>query len=152
MTSHALASRTMRGRAAEQMLRRRDAAGPEAEMLVKVMQDPNPNPEVVTSYIRQLLQKGHIPPEEARRLLATVPHDPEALRDWAQVVFQTVTHQGIHAHAAFPREVFPSPQEQPQQQQPQGQMGPPQAPPQAAPSMQSAAAPPPAPTPQGPQQ
>lgn len=153
MTSHALAARTMRGRAAEQMLRRRDAAGPEAEMLARVMQDPNPNPEVVTGYIRQLLQKGHIPPEEARRLLATVPHDPEALRNWAQVVFQTVMHQGIHAHAAFPRSVFPSPatqgslqaQEQPQQAAPQA------APPAPdSPALQNAPAP--LPPPQGPQQ
>lgn len=130
MTSHALASRTMRNRTAEQMLRRRDAAGGEAEMLARVMQDPNPNPEVVTSYIKQLLQKGHIPPEEARRLLATVPHDPEALRNWAQVVFQTVMHQGIHAHAAFPRSVFPSPQEQPQQAAPPAPDSPAMPPPQ----------------------
>lgn len=137
MTSHALAARTMRGRTVEQMLQRRDAAGAEADMLAKIMQDPDPDPGVVTGYIRQLLQKGHIPPEEARQLLATVPHDPEALRSWAQAVFQMVMHQGIHAHAAFPKEIYPSPQEPPQQQQ-------------AAPPMQNAAAPPP--PPQGPQQ
>lgn len=143
MTSHTLAARTMRGRTAEHMLRRRDAAGPEAEMLARVMQDPKPDPEEVTGYIRKLLQKGHIPPEEARRLLATVPHDPEALRDWAKAVFQTVMHQGIHAHAAFPKSVFPSPDQsvEPQQQQ---------APPQAASPMQNAPAP--LPPPQGPQQ
>lgn len=145
MTSHALASRSMRGRTQEHMLRRRDAAGAEADMLAKVMQDPDPDPGVVTGYIKQLLQKGHIPPAEARHLLATVPHDPDALRNWARAVFATVMHEGIHAHAAFPRSVFPSPDQQPQQQ-PMPQ----QAPPQAAPPQQGAPTPPVS-TPQGPQ-
>lgn len=99
-------------------MRRRDAAGGEADMLAKVMNDPEPDAGEVTGYIRKLLKMEHIPPEEARMLLAGVPHDPEALREWAQRVFQMVMHQGIHAHAAFPRSVFPSPQSQ-QEPEPQ---------------------------------
>lgn len=150
MTSHALASRSMRGRTQEHMLRRRDAAGAEADMLAKVMQDPDPDPGVVTGYIRKLLQMEHIAPAEARHLLATVPHDPDALRDWARAVFATVMHEGIHAHAAFPREVFPSPGQPPEQAPPQQPVLQ-QAPQQAAPPQQGAAAPSAASPPQGPQ-
>lgn len=109
-------------------------------MLAKVMNDPKPDPGEITGYIRKLLQMEHIPPAEGRQLLATVPHDPDALRDWARAVFATVMHEGIHAHAAFPVSVFPSPGQQPQQ-----------APPQQPMPQQAAPAPPAAPTPQGPQ-
>jgi hypothetical protein len=115
----------MRGATQEQMIRRRDASGGEAAKLARIMNEPNPKPEEVTSYVRELEKKGHMPTEEARRLLASIPHDPEALRVWARNAFALVMHQGIHAHAAFPRELYPSPQQAPQQAPP------PQAPPVA---------------------
>jgi hypothetical protein len=111
--NRAMISRYMRGTSQEQMLRRRDASGGEMTALAKIMNDPKPDPEEVTSYIRELLRKGHIGGEEARRFLASVPHEPEALRNWARAAFSLVMHQGIHAHAAFPRELFPSPQQEP---------------------------------------
>ena len=105
-------SQFMRGASQEHMVRRRDATGDEMTTLAGIMNDPDPNPEVVTGYIRDMMKKDHIPADEAKRLLATVPHDPDALRAWAKEAFLLVMHQGIHAHAAFPREVYPSQQQQ----------------------------------------
>jgi hypothetical protein len=107
----------MRGSSSEHMLRRRDAIGDELAMLSRIANDPKPNPEEVTSYIRKLVQDGHVNAEDVRGLLASVPHDPDGLRAWARAVFPVLMHQGIHAHAAFPREAFPSPQQAPQQPQ-----------------------------------
>jgi hypothetical protein len=130
-TSRALISRHMRGSTTEQMIRRRDAAGDEMTRLAKIMNQPNPSAEEVTGYIRELLRQGHIPAGEAAQILRSIPHDPTALRGWARRMFAFVMHQGIHAHAAFPRELYPSPQPAPQQA-PLQQQAP--QPPQATPS------------------
>ena len=123
-------SQFMRGASQEHMVRRRDATGDEMTTLAGIMNDPNPNPDKVTSYIRDMMQKDHIPADEAKRLLATVPHDPEALRAWAKEAFSLVMQQGIHAHAAFPRSIYPSQQQQaPQQPPPQAPADPAAAPP-----------------------
>jgi hypothetical protein len=121
----------MRGATKEQMIRRREASGDEMAKLARIANDPKADSSEVTDYLRELLRKGHIEPEEAARLASTVPHDPEALRAWARNAFSMVMHQGIHAHAAFPRELYPSPQQQaaPQQGPPQQAM-----PQQSAPS------------------
>jgi hypothetical protein len=105
----AFTSRHMRGASQEQMIRRRDASGDEATKLARIMNEPDPKPEEITSYVRELEKKGHMPTEEARRLLASIPHDPAALRVWARNAFALVMHQGIHAHAAYPRQLYPSP-------------------------------------------
>jgi hypothetical protein len=107
--NQALASRAMRGKTKEHVLRRRDAAGGEMDMLAKVMNDPNPDPKEVRDYVVSLLQKEHIPHQEAGQILASIPRDPAALRNWARMMFSAVMHEGIHGHAAFPREHFPSP-------------------------------------------
>lgn len=109
MTNQHLASSTMRGRSQEQMLRRRDAASGEMEVLSRLANDPTPSNEEIIDYILNQVKKGHIPRHEASQILATMPHHPEALRQWARIAFATIMHQGIHAHAAFPREEFPSP-------------------------------------------
>ncbi|HEY2416393.1 MAG TPA: hypothetical protein VGH84_00620 [Steroidobacteraceae bacterium] len=106
--SGAITSRGMRGRTQEHALRRRDATGGELEMLAKVVNDPNPDPKEVSDYIKKLLQKEHIPARAAYQLLASMPDEPAALRNWARAVFSAVMHEGIHAEAAFPRELFPS--------------------------------------------
>jgi hypothetical protein len=111
--SRAMISRYMRGTGQEQMIRRRDASGDEMAALARIVNDPKPDPQEVTDYIRGLLKKQHIPAGEAARFLATVPHDPDALRRWARSMFSFVMHQGIHGHAAFPRELYPSPQQAP---------------------------------------
>lgn len=112
--NQALASSVMRGRTAQQMVRRRDAAGAEMEMLAKVMNDPNPTSKEVEGYIHDLVRKDHVPAHEAAQILATMPSDPEALRGWARAVFQMVMHEGIHAHAAFPKQIYPSQDDAPQ--------------------------------------
>lgn len=108
MSSHHLVSSTMRGRSQEQMLQRRDAAGGEMEVLARLVNDPTPSNEEIIDYILNQVKKGHIPRHEASQILATMPHHPEELRQWGRTIFATIMHQGIHAHAAFPREEFPS--------------------------------------------
>jgi hypothetical protein len=108
--NQALASRAMRGRTQEHVLRRRDAAGGEMEMLAKVVNDPNPDPKEVQDYVVKLLRKEHIQAQEAGQILASMPRDPAALRNWARMMFSAVMHEGIHAEAAFPSEHFPSPE------------------------------------------
>ena len=111
--NQALVSRGMHGHTKEQALRRRDASGEEMAILAKVVNDPNPTRKEVADYIHKLLRMEHIPADDAFRILATLPHDPDALRNWAREVFAVVMHQGIHAHAAFPRQLYPSPQQAP---------------------------------------
>jgi hypothetical protein len=98
----------MRGRSQEHVLRRRDAAGGEMEILSKIMNDPNPDSKEVQDYVVKLLQKEHIPAQDAGQILASIPRDPAALRNWARTMFSAVMHEGIHAEAAFPRSIFPS--------------------------------------------
>ena len=108
-SSHqAMASHAMRGRSQEHVLRRRDASGGEMAMLSKVMNEPNPNPKEVQDYIVKLLRTGHISAQEAGQVLASMPRDPAALRNWARSMFSAVMHEGIHAEAAFPKSIFPS--------------------------------------------
>jgi hypothetical protein len=102
----------MRGKSQEHIVRRRDATGGEMEMLAKLVNDPSPDPKEVQDYIVKLLHKEHIPAQEAGQILASMPRDPAALRNWARVMFSTVMHEAIHAHAAFPRELYPSPKQQ----------------------------------------
>lgn len=109
-------SRMMRGASQEHMIRRRDAAGDEATALARIMNDPKPEPKEVADYIGDLMKKDHIPSAEAKQILATIPSDPEALRAWAKQAFTLVMHQGIHAHAAFPKALYPSPQQAPPEQ------------------------------------
>jgi hypothetical protein len=45
--NQALASRAMRGKTKEHVLRRRDAAGGEMDMLAKIVNAPNPDPKEV---------------------------------------------------------------------------------------------------------
>lgn len=104
-----LISRALRGSTQEQMLRRRDAAGGELAILTKVMNDKNPNRKEVSAYIGKLVAAGHMPAETAIKIIASLPDGGDALRSWARNVFSMVMHQGIHAHAAFPRSIFPSP-------------------------------------------
>jgi hypothetical protein len=111
--NQAMASRAMHGRTQEHVMRRRDAAGGEMAMLAKIVNDPSPDPKEVQDYIAELLRKGHISAQEAGQLLASMPRDPGALRSWARVMFSAVMHEGIHAHAAFPRQLYPSPQQAP---------------------------------------
>jgi hypothetical protein len=112
--NQALASRAMRGKTKEHVLRRRDAAGGEMDMLAKIVNAPNPDPKEVRDYVVKLLQKEHIPHQDAGQILASIPLDPAALRQWARVMFSAVMHEGIHAEAAFPREHFPSPGQPPE--------------------------------------
>jgi hypothetical protein len=121
--SRALMSRAMRGRTKEHVLRRRDAAGGEMEMFARIVNDPNPDPKEVRDYIVKLVQKEHIPAQEAGQILASMPRDPVALRNWARMMFSAVMHEGIHAEAAFPREHFPSPGQPPPPNAPPGSPG-----------------------------
>jgi len=105
--NHEFTSRTMRGRSQEHMLRRRDAAGGEMEVLARLMNAPEPNNEEIVNYITRQAKRGHIPRNVAIQILRTMPHHPEELRSWAHSVFALIAHQGIHAHAAFPRDEFP---------------------------------------------
>lgn len=100
-------SRAMRGAKKEQVIRKRDAAPKEMAILARVMHDPNPNPKEIHEYIQDLLHKGHVPPQAAYQVLASMPSDPEALRLWARHAFVVVMQQAIHAHAAYPRELYP---------------------------------------------
>ena len=109
--NHRLVQLNMRGTEAKHMIRRRDAAGREMEMLAKLANDPKPDPKVVHRYMREMLSKDHIPSDKAHAILAAMPHDPAGLRAWARQAFAFVMHQGIHAHAAFPKLLFPSPSE-----------------------------------------
>jgi len=109
--NHEFTSRTMRGRSQEQMLRRRDAAGGELEILARLMNAPEPNNEEIINYITRQAKRGHIPRNEAIQIFRTMPHHPEELRSWAHTMFATIAHQGIHSHAAFPRQFYPSPQQ-----------------------------------------
>ena len=84
--SAAIASRVMRGKSQEHVLRRRDAAGGEMGILAKIMNDPNPNPKEVRDYVVELLQKEHIPAQTAGQILASMPSDPAALRNWARTM------------------------------------------------------------------
>jgi len=101
----------MRGRTQEHMIRRRDATGGEMEMLSRLANDPNPDPKEVRDYIQKLLTKEHIEGDQASQLLASMPRDAEGLRNWARMMFAAVMHQGIHAEAAFPKQLYPSPQQ-----------------------------------------
>ena len=89
------------------MMQRRDAAGPELEILSRVMSEPNPKPDEVAQYISSLVKSGQMPPQDAIQVIQSIPKDPDALRTWARSLFLAVMHTGVHAHAAFPREVFP---------------------------------------------
>lgn len=111
--NQALVSHSMRGSTKEQTLRRRDASGEEMAILAKIVNDPNPTRKEVSDYIHKLLRMEHLSSEEAFSILATLPHDPDSLRNWAREAFTIVMHHGIHAHAAFPRSIFPSPQQAP---------------------------------------
>jgi hypothetical protein len=102
----------MRGKSQEHILRRRDAAGGEMELLAKIMNDPDPDPKEVQNYVVKLLRMEHIQAQEAGQILASMPRDPAALRNWARMMFSAVMHSAIHAHAAFPRELYPSPKQQ----------------------------------------
>lgn len=113
--NQALASRAMRGKSQEHMIRRRDAAGKEMEMLAKLASDPNPEPSEVTDYIKKLAKLEHLTSQQADQLIASIPADPGGIRQWAHVMFQAVMHEGVHAEAAFPVLQFPSPQEEDQQ-------------------------------------
>lgn len=106
----------MRGSDKNTMLRRRDAAGGEMEMLAKIMNDPNPTHHEVADYIEKLGKKQHIPKHIAEALIDQVPSEPAALKQWARGMFAMVMQQGIHAHAAYPRELYPSLQEEPEGQ------------------------------------
>lgn len=97
-----------RGRTQEQMVQRRDAAGVELDMLARIVNDPDPKPDEVTDYLVAQLKGGQLPAEDAVKLLNSMPKDPDMLRTWARNMFSVVMHIGIHAHAAFPREHFPS--------------------------------------------
>lgn len=118
MATHDMISRHMRGATKDQVIRRRDAAGHEMNELARIMNEPNPSAEEVISYLRELARKLHVSPHEAALIIRTVPHDPNALRGWARQMFSFVMHQGIHAHAAYPKELYPSPDSQEQQQAP----------------------------------
>jgi hypothetical protein len=107
--SGVLASRVMRGLSQEHVLRRRDAVGGEMEKLARIVNEPNPDHKEVQDYVVELLRKEHIPAQAAGQILASIPRDPAALRNWARAMFSAVMHEGIHAEAAFPREHFPSP-------------------------------------------
>ena len=101
---------TKRGRTQDQMVQRREAAGPELDMLARIMSDPNPNAEEATTYMLGLMKAGQVPAQDAIQLLQSMPKDPDALRTWARSMFSLVMHIGAHTHAAFPREQFPAPQ------------------------------------------
>lgn len=92
-------------------MRRRDAAGKEMEMLAKLANDPNPDPSEVSDYVKKLAKLEHMSGQESERLLATIPGDPDGIRQWARTMFAAVMHQGVHAEAAFPVMQFPSPQQ-----------------------------------------
>jgi hypothetical protein len=96
-----------RGQSQEQMVQRRNAAGPELEILGKIMSDPNPSPAEAQEYLLSLLKSGQAPAGDVIKLLQSMPKDPDMLRTWAHNMFGFVMHMGAHAHAAFPRETFP---------------------------------------------
>jgi hypothetical protein len=97
-----------RGRTQEQMMRRRDATGPELEILGRIMSDPDPSPAEAQDYMLSLLKSGQAPAGDVIKLLQSMPKDPDMLRTWAHNMFGFVMHMGAHAHAAFPRELFPA--------------------------------------------
>jgi hypothetical protein len=96
-----------RGQSQEKMVQRRDASGPELEILGKIMSDPNPSPAEAQDYMLSLLKSGQAPAGDVIKLLQSMPKDPDMLRTWAHNMFGFVMHMGAHAHAAFPRETFP---------------------------------------------
>ena len=96
-------------------IRQRDIAGREMARLAQIMNDPKINRKEITDYIDELAGEGDLTVQEATGILANMPpgNDQKTLRAWAQAMLAVALHTGVHAEAAYPRELFPgNPQHQ----------------------------------------
>ena len=91
------------------MIRRRDTAGKELNFLGELMNDPDADRRDVEKYVGSLVKIGQFTPQEALAIMRTLPEtaNPGQVRQWAQMMFAAVAHVGVHAHAAYPRELYP---------------------------------------------
>lgn len=93
----------------EDMIRKRDTSGNEMNKLAQIANAPENNRADIAAYIGKLTRTGQVKPEEAAMILHALPEDQDGIRQWARTMFNAVMHAGIHAHAAFPRAIFPGP-------------------------------------------
>ena len=92
----------------EDMIRKRDTSGNEMNKLAQIANAPENNRADIAAYIGKLTRTGQVKPEEAAMILHALPEDQDGIRQWARTMFNAVMHAGIHAHAAYPRELFPA--------------------------------------------
>lgn len=91
------------------MIKKRDSIGPEMDKLAQIANNPEDNNRAdIAAYIGKLTRTGQVTPEEAAMILQGLPEDQTGIRAWARHMFNAVMQAGIHAHAAYPRSLFPS--------------------------------------------
>lgn len=89
------------------MIRKRDAMSAVTDELARIMRSPVINRADIVSYIGGMHRKGILSPSEATVLLHLLPQDQQGMRLWARRMFSVATNTAIHAHAAYPTELFP---------------------------------------------
>lgn len=104
------------------MIRKRDAMGDVMAELASVAQNPDPNRADVAAFVGGLTKQGVVSLGEAEAILRALPDDPDGIRQWARVMFHGAMQIGVHAHAAYPEDLFPAssgaPAAQPQENEP----------------------------------
>lgn len=98
------------------MIKRRDAMPDVMNELSSIVNSKDDaNRADIVAYIGGMVGKGIIAPEEATQLLQMLPEDQAGMRQWARVMFSAAMNVGVHAHAAYPKEIFPAEGEEPAQ-------------------------------------
>jgi hypothetical protein len=112
-------AQALQGHSQEQMIEKRDNAGKEMAYLARVMNNPNITRSEVSAYLGGLASQGQISPDELVGILRSLPQQPGQIRQWAQMMFATMMHVGVHGHAAYPPELFPGGQQTQGETQPE---------------------------------
>lgn len=106
--SHAGVQQAMRGFSPAEMLRHRDDGAREMARMAGFANDPDVSRQQVADYIQELASENVLSPAEAMSILVSVPHSAQAIHAWAKMMFQSLMHASVHAHAGYPRELFPA--------------------------------------------
>lgn len=125
MQQHVL--RHMSGMPAADVMRHRDVAGREMETLAAVASGSKVMTRAdVAAYLGNLTAKGDINPAEMQEMLQSLPRNEQGIREWARAMFSVAMLRGIHGHAAYPLELYPSAAEGDvaEQNQPQPEIAP----------------------------
>lgn len=101
--------RHMSGMQPADVMRHRDVAGREMETLAAVASGSKTMTRAdVAAYLGNLTAKGDINPAEMQEMLQVLPHNEQGIRQWARAMFSVAMLRGIHGHAAYPLELYPS--------------------------------------------